>query len=197
MTNGSEHLNLTENSETAAADRPMGNAGDAPAAPAAPPASETDWEELRAKAEKADEYWQRLLRTTADFDNFKKRAARERQEAIKFANEALLAKLVPVLDNFEMAMQAASSAQGAPAQSLQQGVAMIQQQLKAALAEAGLEEIDALGKAFDPAFHEAVGQQETSDAPEGQVVLQLRKGYRLKERLLRPASVMVAKKPAA
>jgi len=153
--------------------------------------------ELKERAARADENWERLLRTTADFDNFKKRAAREKQEAIKFANESLLQKLVPVLDNLDMALAAAQAASPEAGQSLQSGVNMIAQQLKAVLAEAGLEEVDATGKPFDPNLHEALSQQETADAPEGQVVQQLRKGYRLRERLLRPASVVVAKQPAA
>src|SRR5512143_1823186 len=113
-------------------------------------------EELKARAAKADEHWDRLLRTTADFDNFKKRAAREKQEAIKYANESLLQKLVPVLDNFEMALAAAQKAGADSGQSLQAGVSMIFQQLKTALGEAGLEEVDAVGKPFDPNFHEAL-----------------------------------------
>ena len=153
-------------------------------------------EELKQRAAKTDEHWDRLLRTTADFDNFKKRAAREKQDAIKFANESLLQKLIPVLDNFDMAIAATQNAQGQAAQSLQTGVNMIYQQLKNALAEAGLEEIDGTGKPFDPNFHEAVSQKETADLPEGQVVQQMRKGYKFRERLLRPASVVVSKKPA-
>ena len=154
-------------------------------------------DELRARAAKADEFWDRLLRTTADFDNFKKRAARERQDAIRFANEGLMQKLVPVLDNFEMALAAAQSSQAGGLQSLQAGIAMIHQQLKNVLAENGLEELDASGKPFDPNLHEAVSQQEAPGLPEGQVVQQLRKGYKLRERLLRPASVIVARKPAS
>jgi molecular chaperone GrpE len=154
--------------------------------------------ELQTRAAKADENWERLLRVTADFENFKKRAARERTEAAQFANAALLQKLLPVLDNFEMAQAAAQTAQvpqGGIA-SLQTGIAMIQQQLKTALAEAGLEEMDASGKPFDPTFHEAVSQQETDSVPEGQVIQQIRKGYKLRDRLLRPAAVIVAKKSA-
>jgi molecular chaperone GrpE len=153
--------------------------------------------ELKERAAKADEHWNRLLRTTADFENFKKRATREKQDAIKFANETLLQKLVPILDNFDMALSAAQSAQSDAVQSLQTGVNMIHQQLKNVMAEAGLEEVDANGKAFDPNLHEAVSQQETAEVPEGQVVQQLRKGYKFRERLLRPASVVVAKRPAA
>ena len=154
-------------------------------------------EELQTRAAKADEHWDRLLRTTADFDNFKKRAARERQEAIKFANESLLGKLIPLLDNFEMAQAAAQSSTTADAKSLSDGVAMIYQQLRQVLLEAGLEEVDATGKVFDPNLHEAVSQQESVEVPEGQVIQQLRRGYKFRERLLRPATVIVAKQPAA
>ena len=119
--------------------------------------------ELQKRAAKADENWDRLLRVTADFENFKKRAARERTEAGQAASAALLQKLLPVLDNFEMAQAAAQTAQGDKLAALQTGIAMIQQQLKSILTEAGLEELDASGKPFDPAFHEAVSQHETDD----------------------------------
>jgi molecular chaperone GrpE len=153
--------------------------------------------ELKERAARADENWDRLLRTTADFDNFKKRAAREKQEAIKFANEGLLQKLVAILDNFDMALTAAQTGGPGAGQSLQAGLSMICQQLKGVLAEHGLEELEAVGKPFDPNLHEALSQKETPDVPEGQVVQQLRKGYKLRDRLLRPASVVVAKQPAA
>ena len=154
-------------------------------------------EELKERAAKADENWDRLLRTTADFENFKKRAAREKQDAIRFGNESLLQRLVPVLDHFDMALSAAQAGGVEAAKPLQDGIQMIYQQLRNALVEAGLEEVDAAGKPFDPNLHEAVAQSETADVPEGQVVQQLRKGYKLRERLLRPASVVVAKRPAA
>jgi molecular chaperone GrpE len=153
--------------------------------------------ELKARAARADENWDRLLRTSADFDNFKKRAAREKQEAVKYANESLLQKLLPVLDSLDMALAATQTAGTEAGQSLQAGVGLLCQQLKAVLTEAGLEEVDAVGKLFDPNLHEAISQQETPDVPEGHVVLQARKGYRLRERLLRPASVVVAKQPTA
>jgi molecular chaperone GrpE len=152
--------------------------------------------ELQARAAKADEHWDRLLRVTADFENFKKRAARERIEAGQSASAVLFQKLLPILDNFEMAQAAAQTAQGDKLVALQTGIAMIQQQLKSLLVDAGLEEIDATGKQFDPTFHEAVSQQESDDIPEGQVMQQIRKGYKFRERLLRPAAVTVAKKPA-
>ena len=171
-----------------------------PAATANPvelvPLSSEQIEDLKNRAAKADENWDRLLRTTADLDNFKKRAAREKIEAAQYANVSLLQKLLPVLDNFEMALAAAQTAQGDKLTSLQSGVQMIQQQLKSALADTGLEEIDAASKPFDPNFHEAISQQESAEVPEGSVLQQLRKGYKLKDRLLRPATVIVAKKLA-
>jgi len=182
-------------------------AGAGPAAPSdsnapstlAPPGGELspkEVEALQAQAAKAREHWDKMLRTAADFENFKKRVARERQEAAKYLHEPLLQKLLPVLDHFDMALAAAQDAANPGAQSFQDGVQMIHQQLKTALTEAGLEEINALHTPFDPHWHEAVSQVETAEVPEGQVVQQLRKGYRLRDRLLRPASVMVAKAPA-
>lgn len=158
--------------------------------------SSEEIEELKAQAAKAKDHWDQFLRTTADFDNFKKRVAREKIEASKFANESLLQKLIPVLDNFDSALSAAQG-QNAPAQSLQTGIVMIHQQLKSILAEAGLEEIDATQQPFDPNWHEALSQLETMDAPEGHVVQQLRKGFKLRDRLIRPAGVIVAKHPSA
>ncbi len=152
--------------------------------------------ELQANAARAGEYKDNWIRAAADLENFKKRAARERIEAAQFANASLLQKLLPILDNFEMAQVAAQNADGEKLTALQAGVAMIQQQLKSALLESGLEEIDATGKPFDPTLHEAVSQQETADVPEGYVAQQIRKGYKLRDRLLRPAAVIVAKKPA-
>jgi molecular chaperone GrpE len=169
----------------------------------APASSETgsvtpeQLDELKTLAAKADENWERVLRATADFENFKKRATREKQDAIKYANESLLQKVIPVLDNFEMALAATQNSSAEGLKSLQDGVAMIHSQLKTVLAEAGLEEVDATGKLFDPNLHEAVSQQESADVAEGNVLQQLRKGYKFRERLLRPATVIVAKKPAA
>ena len=151
--------------------------------------------EIQAKAAKADETWDRYVRLNADFDNFRKRAARDREDGMRSAQERLLNKLLPVIDNFDMAMAATTSAQNTTVESLKAGVQMIQGQLKAVLAESGVEEIEAMGKPFDPNLHEALSQLESADAPEGTVIQQLRKGYKMRDRLLRPASVIVAKKP--
>jgi molecular chaperone GrpE len=165
--------------------------------PAVAPSTPEQIEQLKERASKADEHWDRLLRLTADFDNYKKRAARERQEAISYANESLLTKLLPIMDSFEMAIAAANSTSKSEsgAQSLQAGVVMVSNQLKSILADSGLEEIDATGKPFDPNLHEAVSQEATKAVPEGHVVRQIRKGYKFRNRLLRAAGVVVAKKP--
>jgi len=175
---------------------PTSAPADSPSTAGQTPADARQIEEWKNKAAKADDYWERLLRITADLDNFKKRAARERQEAVKFANEALLEKLVPALDNFDMAVAAAQNPKSG-ADSIKTGISMIYQQLKGVLTDAGLEEIIATNQAFNPSIHEAVSEQESAEAPDGHVLQQLRKGYKLRDRLLRPATVIVAKKPAS
>src|SRR5690606_20423834 len=154
-----------------------------------------DLSALREKAAEADELKDRWLRTVAELENFRKRAARERQEVVQFANQGLMEKLIPVLENLDFALAAVTSAEGAAVDSLRTGVEMVMKQLKGVLGEAGLEEIDAQGQPFDPTWHEAVSQVETTDVPEGHVAQQLRKGYRLHQRLLRPATVVVARAP--
>src|SRR5688572_11631261 len=143
------------------------------------------FQELQSKAAKADENWEKYVRVVADLDNYKKRAARERSEAIKYANESLLEKLLPIVDNFEAALNAANaSSTSNNVDALKTGVNMICSQLKNFLTENGIEEIDAADQTFDPNLHEAVSQQATSEVPEGQVVQQMRKGYKLRDRLL-------------
>jgi molecular chaperone GrpE len=164
--------------------------------PAIVPSTPEQIEQLKERASKADEYWDRLLRQTADLENYKKRAARERQDAVAYANESLLTKLLPVLDAFEMALAATANAgERSAANSLQAGIVMVSNQLKSILAECGLEEINAGGKPFDPNLHEAVSQEPTDEVPEGRVLRQIRKGYKFRNRLLRPAGVVVAAKP--
>ena len=150
-------------------------------------------EEAKAKA---TEHWDTLLRTKADFENFKKRAGKERSESARYAALPVLHSMLTVLDNFEMALAATDQSGEESMQSLKTGINMIHQQFKAALVEHGLEEIDAQGQEFDPNIHDAVSQQTSSEHREGHVLQQLRKGYRLHDRLLRPASVIVAKAPS-
>lgn len=136
---------------------------------------------------------ERLLRLQADFENFRKRAQREKDEARQFANQGLIEKQLPILDNFEMALAAAKDADPA----LRDGVQMIYDQLLGILRDSGVETIDATGEEFDPNLHEAISQQETTEAEPGTVVEQVQRGYRLYERLVRPARVVVAKAPEA
>lgn len=182
-------------SETPTAENnvPPGDAAQAPSAAQGTPPETSTPEPLTAQLAEAQE---RYVRLYADFENFKKRAARERDEVRRTTTESVLGRLLPVLDTFEMAMQAASLP-NTSVDSLKAGVAMIQGQLRNTVADYGVEEIDALGKPFDPALHEALSQQETTEVPEGHVVSQNRKGYRMKDRLLRPAAVVVARKPGS
>ena len=141
--------------------------------------------------EQIDELKARVLRLTADYDNYRKRAQREKEDVRQFANQGLLEKLLPVLDNFEMAITAVKEADP----SIKDGVQMIYDQLFAVLKGSGMEPIDAMGEAFDPNLHEALSQEETADVNEGTVVQQVQRGYKLNERLVRPARVVVAKAP--
>ena len=142
-------------------------------------------------AAEAGELKDRLLRGQAEWDNSRKRILREKEDAVRYATEGLLEKLLPVLDNFEMGMQAAKTAHDAKA--IAQGLEMVLSQLQQVVRDAGVEAVDAVGHAFDPHRHEALGHQESDEHPEGHVMMQMRKGYKLKDRLLRPASVFVAK----
>jgi molecular chaperone GrpE len=148
--------------------------------------------ELTAREEEAQANRERWLREAAELDNFKKRTARERDEAIRFANEALAKDLLPVIDNLERAIaHAQGSAGGKP---LLEGVEMIQKSLLDVLSRHGLTPIAvATGQPFDPAKHEAMAQVERDDHEPNTVVEEHHKGYLFQSRLLRPALVSVAK----
>lgn len=152
-------------------------------------------EDLTARAAKAEENWDRYVRAVAELDNYRKRVARERTELVQQANERLIRDLLPVLDNFEAALAAATSVE--QFESFKTGVGLILAQLRQVLRAAGVQEIDARGQPFDPAQHEALAHQDSAEVPDGHVLQQVRKGYRLNGRLLRPASVIVARQPAA
>jgi molecular chaperone GrpE len=152
------------------------------------PAALDPWEELEAEAAK----WKEIsLRTAAEMDNLRKRTAREREEAVRYANQRLLEDLLPVIDNFEMGMQAASQDQKS---MIYIGMDMVRRQLNDFLSSQGVEEIPATGK-FDPNLHDAVAQEESA-AEEGSILRATRRGFRLRDRLLRPASVVVSKLPS-
>jgi molecular chaperone GrpE len=137
-----------------------------------------------------DRFRDLALRSQADFDNFKKRAAREKEEAMRYANSSLLERLIAIVDNFELGL---SAARGEGEQSpIYSGMKMVLKQLTDFLADNGLEPIDAEGQKFDPNLHEAIAREASESVPEGVVLRQMRRGYRLKDRLLRPSSVVVS-----
>ena len=141
-----------------------------------------------------DRFRDLALRSQADFENYKKRCAREKEEAIKYANNSLLQRLVAVIDNFELGLAAAKEqGQQSPIYS---GMVLVQKQLNDLLAENGLEPIEAEGKPFDPNLHEAIAHEPGDAVPEGTVLRQVSRGYRIKDRLLRPAKVVVSSGPA-
>ncbi len=148
-------------------------------------------EEHQAVVTQLAETKDKFLRAQAEWDNSRKRILREKEDAVRYAGESFLEKLLPVLDNFEMGMQAAKTATDAKA--IAQGLEMVLAQFQQVLRDSGVETIDAVGQQFDPHRHEALGHTESDDVPEGQIITQLRKGYKLKDRLLRAASVFVAK----
>lgn len=133
------------------------------------------------------------LRSQADFDNFKKRAAREREDAVKYANSSLLERLMPIVDNFELGLSAAKSERtDSPILS---GMGMVLKQLTDFLAENGVQSIDAEGQPFNPNLHEAIANEPSETVPQGNVVRQMRRGYKLRDRLLRPSTVVVSSGP--
>jgi molecular chaperone GrpE len=140
-----------------------------------------------------DRFRDLALRSQADFENYKKRAAREKEDAMKYANSSLLQRLVSILDNFELGLAAAKTESEQSA--IYSGMVLVQKQLNDLLEENGLQAIEAEGKKFDPNLHEAIAH-EPSETPEGTVIRQARRGYRFKDRLLRPARVVVSSGPA-
>jgi molecular chaperone GrpE len=155
--------------------------------------SEKEFNELKEKAALADEYYDRLLRLQADFENFRKRKEKERLEMIKYATEELVCELVPVLSNFERALAAAENL--THARGFMQGIELILKQLKKVLQERGIEEICPLDAPFDPYKHEAVDRVVTDEHPDGHVLEVFQKGYALNDRVLQPAAVKVAAAP--
>jgi molecular chaperone GrpE len=153
-------------------------------------AEPSEEEKLRAQVAELKD---KLLRAQAEWDNSRKRLERTKDEAVRYAAEGLLEKLLPVLDNFEMGMQAAQNA--TDTRAIAQGFEMVLAQFRQVLREAGVEEVEAVGQPFDPHRHEALGYQDSEEHPEEHVISQTRKGYKLKDRLLRPTSVFVARKP--
>ncbi len=166
-------------------------AGGADAGPADEPELS---EQARVEAER-DKLKDQLLRTAADFDNFRKRSQKELVQAERRGREAILLEVLPIVDNLERAVQASESA--ADAAAVRQGVEMVLKSFADIASRIGLEAVESVGQRFDPNIHDAFQQQETDAHPPGTIVTEYQKGYRLGDKLLRPAMVVVAKKPPA
>ena len=163
-----------------------------PEPPTAPPGPE---EALAAKTEEVKRLQDRLLRLQAEYENFKKRAAREKVEFLKFANESLLLEFLPVLDNLDRAL--ASARAEASFASLVSGVELIVRLFRSTMEKCGVKPMEAAGQPFDPSLHQAVAQVKSSDGSENQVVDEIQKGYFLEGRVLRAAMVRVSRAGSA
>jgi len=146
----------------------------------------------RELEDELSETQERVLRTAADAENFKKRLQREKEEQTRYANESFMRELLPVIDNLERALE--HSEPGADQGGLQEGLNMTLKGFLDTLTRFGCTPVEAAGKTFDPNFHEAVSQEESADHEPNTVLRELQKGYMLKERLLRPAMVLVSKR---
>lgn len=174
-----ERVNEPELQDSAT--QPMERGGDSVATAAG--------DELAALRQEKDALQDRLLRTAAEFDNYRKRVDRERRELSEFAAADIVSELLPILDNFERALQAAP----AEADAFRKGIELIQRQMIDLLRKRGVRPIDAVGTDFDPNFHQAVIHETSDTHREGEVIEELQRGYMLGDRLLRPAMVKVAK----
>jgi molecular chaperone GrpE len=170
-----------------------GNGADAAAAEPTPVAAAEPSELDQLKAER-DKMREQLIRTAADFDNFRKRTKRDLDDTRQRGKDDLIRELLPVFDNLERAIQTGTGASDAA--SVLEGVRMVLKLFEDTVERIGLTRIPTVGARFDPAVHEALQQQETDAHPPGTVIAEIAPGYRFGERLVRPAMVLVARKPA-
>ena len=180
MTNTPEESNET-------VDQPENERADAPEA-------KPELSELEQAQAEAAEMKSRYLRSVADLENYRKRMAREKSEILRSAAGGVIECLLPVLDNLKLGLQAA--AQHPEAKDVTEGFKMVDEQLRRTLAEQGAEELVPDGEPFDPNLHECIAQQPSDTVPEDHVISTTRSGYRLNERLLRAANVIVSNGPA-
>jgi molecular chaperone GrpE len=157
-------------------------------APGDPPGEEDD--PMAGLQADLDRFRDLAMRSQADFENYKKRCAREKEEAIKYANSSLLERLLPIIDNFELGLSAArAEGEQSPVYA---GMSLVFKQINDFLNDNGLQPIDAVGHKFDPNLHDAIAHEPSENVPENHIVRQTRRGYRFKDRLLRPSSVVVS-----
>ena len=153
-------------------------------------------EELEKKAEasaqEAKEAYDRFLRVSAEFENYKKRYQREKEDFRKFANESLLKAILPIVDNLELALNSSCGDENSVEQ-FHEGIDLTLKEMLKVFEKFGVKQIDSLNEAFDPTYHQAVMQEETEDCPGNTVVKELQRGYMIHDRLLRPSMVVVSK----
>jgi len=152
---------------------------------------ESEYLKLKEEADKASQYWDRNLRLQADFENTRKRLEKEREDFIKFANESIILELLNTLDDLERTVELAQS-QHQDLTSFLKGVEMILAHLYEMLKKYGVRPIEAKGRLFDPAYHEALMQLECNDLPEHTIIEELQKGYLLNDKVIRTTKVKVA-----
>ena len=155
-------------------------------------------EQFEALAQERDEVKDRFLRLQAEFENFRRRNLKERQEAHNYGNQNVFKDLLPTVDNLDRAMEhsadAAEGSRGEDLQALLQGIELVRREIQGVLGKHGVTKIEAAGQLFDPAIHEAMTQVVDDEVPQGSVVQVLEEGYQLKDRMLRPARVVVSKR---
>jgi molecular chaperone GrpE len=162
----------------------------------------SEWEILRAELDASQamsremmgrlkDTHERMLRATADLENYRRRAQKEKEDVQRFGNEKVLRDFLPVIDNMDRAIEHANT--GADLDSVKQGIEMTRKLFEETLAKHGVTRVAALGQRFDPAFHEAIQSIDRPDVPPNQVITEVVKGYMLKDRLMRPALVVVSK----
>ncbi|MFO7861485.1 MAG: nucleotide exchange factor GrpE [Desulfosalsimonas sp.] len=152
-------------------------------------------EVAEARAEAAETY-DRLLRLSAEFENYKKRMQRQAEDHRKYANESIIKDLLSVVDNLERAVNASRQSGSEADACMLEGLEMTLNEIRKVLKKYHVEPVEAVGQPFDPTYHEAVMQQPSEDHPDNTVIQEMQKGYMLHDRLIRPAMVVVAKAPA-
>ena len=155
--------------------------------------SDSSEENILDPLEEATKWKDLAARNQAELDNYRKRMAREKSDAIKFANGSLLSELLPVIDSFQMGLSAAINED--PDSIISKGMEMVQKQLEEFFSSQGAVAISSVGKEFDPNLHEAISQESSDEVPNGHIITEIRKGYTLNDRLLRAANVIVSKGP--
>jgi len=191
----SEHTNNHAHAENGLQEEHSAPSGFAEAHEGRADEKDRDMTELLAEKEKeAKDNYDKYLRSMAEFENFKKRQVREKAEFLKMANESLIRELLPVKDSLDRALEQAANSD--VPKSYIEGIELARKSFMDVLAKNGLTPIEALGEKFDPNYHEAIMQQEDPDVDENTVITQVHQGFMLNDKLLRPAMVVVSKKPA-